>query len=122
MICHNDWGPTNTVFHEGHPYGIIDFDTAAPGLRLWDIGYSAWVWLDLGNPDYTGDEQRRRLAIFCGGYGSAFCPANEIVAYVLARQTALAASATTRVQTDMATWAAKAAEWTVSIMSLNQVP
>lgn len=30
VICHNDWGPTNTVFRDGLPYGIIDFDTVAP--------------------------------------------------------------------------------------------
>ena len=67
VICHNDWGPPNAVFRGGLPYGIIDFDTIAPGLRLWDLGYSSFSWLDLGNPDYTGKEQLRRLFVFAAG-------------------------------------------------------
>lgn len=41
VICHNDWGPPNAVFQNERPWGMIDFDTIAPGLRLWDLGYSA---------------------------------------------------------------------------------
>lgn len=113
VICHNDWGPPNAVFREGLPYGVIDFDTIAPGLRLWDLGYSAFAWLDLGNPDYTGDEQVRRLRIFADGYGMPACSAAQIAAYAIARQTALASWARSQGKTDMADWAASAASWTV---------
>ena len=34
---------------------MIDFDTAAPGTRLWDLGYSVMSWLDLGDDGYTGN-------------------------------------------------------------------
>lgn len=112
VICHNDWGPPNAVFVEGLPIGIIDFDTITPGLRLWDLGYSAFTWLDLGNPDYTGDEQIRRLFVFAKGYGMKQCSAAAIATYAVARQTALAVSGKTRGNADLATWAESAAMWT----------
>ena len=96
IMCHNDWGPPNAVFRNKLPYAIIDFDTIAPGLRLWDLGYSVWSWLDLGNPEYTADEQLRRLAVFADAYALPSCSVRQIVAYVLARQTTLAAWAKAR--------------------------
>lgn len=113
VICHNDWGPPNAVFFDGLPMGIIDFDTIAPGLRLWDLGYSAFAWLNLGNPDYTGDEQIQRLFVFAKGYGLKRCSAAAIAAYAVARQTALAVSGKTKGNADMAAWAESAAMWTV---------
>ncbi|ASS56446.1 phosphotransferase [Rhizobium leguminosarum] len=113
VICHNDWGPPNAVFVDGLPTGIIDFDTIAPGLRLWDLGYSAFAWLNLGDPDYTGDEQIRRLLVFANGYGLKQCSAAAIAAYAVARQTALAVSGKTHGNADMAAWAESAAMWTV---------
>jgi hypothetical protein len=113
VICHNDWGPPNAVFREDLPYGLIDFDTIAPGLRLWDLGYSAFSWLDLGDPDYSGDEQVRRLSVFTHGYGLESCPVAQIAVHALARQTALAASGRRRGMTAMADWAEAAAAWTV---------
>jgi Ser/Thr protein kinase RdoA (MazF antagonist) len=114
VLCHNDWGPPNAVFRDGLPYGIIDFDTIAPGLRLWDLGYSAFSWLDLGDPDYSGDEQIRRLSVFATGYGLERCSTPQIAAYALARQAALAASGRRRGLTAMADWASDAAAWTAA--------
>lgn len=39
VVCHHDCGPNNVVFRDGLPYAFIDFDTAAPGLPLDDVGY-----------------------------------------------------------------------------------
>ncbi len=113
-MCHNDWGPPNAVFRDGLPYGMIDFDTIAPGLRLWDLGYSAFAWLDLGDPDYTADEQQRRLSIFADAYDLPNCSASRIAAYAVARQRALATSAEARGKAEMASWARSAAAWTVA--------
>ena len=44
VVCHNDLGPNNTVFQKGMPMAFIDFDFAAPGEPLEDIGYMAWLW------------------------------------------------------------------------------
>ncbi len=112
VACHNDWAPTNAVFAAGMPIALIDFDTLRPGTRLWDLGYSAFTWLDLGNDDYTGIEQVRRLKVFAGGYDHSACPATQIAVYALARQTALAASTAARGLPEIARWASAAASWT----------
>jgi hypothetical protein len=52
VACHNDLSPCNTVFRDRRPVAFIDFDAAAPGSRAWDLGYAAWLWLDLGNPEH----------------------------------------------------------------------
>lgn len=122
VLCHNDWGPPNAVFHQGLPYGIIDFDTMVPGLRLWDLGYSAFAWLDLGNPDYTGAEQVRRLSVFSEAYGLSACSPAQIAAYAVARQTALASSGRVKGKTEMADWAASAADWTIVNVTEKLLP
>ncbi|GAA3109195.1 hypothetical protein GCM10010520_62170 [Rhizobium viscosum] len=113
VMCHNDWGPPNAVFRDHLPCGMIDFDTLAPGLRLWDLGYFAFVWLDLGNDDYTGDEQIRRLEVVAQAYGLASCTVCRIAIHALARQTTLATAGRVQGKADMAEWAAAAADWTV---------
>lgn len=122
VMCHNDFGPPNAVFRNGLPCGIIDFDTIAPGLRLWDLGYSAFSWLDLGDPDYTGDEQLRRLLVFADGYGSPTCSAAQIAAHAVARQTALASWAKIKGNSEMSDWAASCASWTVLNIAERLLP
>ncbi|MCB1489649.1 MAG: phosphotransferase [Bauldia sp.] len=122
VVCHNDWGPANTVFRDGMPSGMIDFDTAAPGSRLWDLGYSAFVWLDLGNDAYSGEEQVRRLGVFADGYRLADCTATGIAVHAVARQTALAAWGRLQGKADMADWAAAAAAWTILNVTERLVP
>ncbi|PDT30771.1 hypothetical protein CO660_05345 [Rhizobium sp. L9] len=59
VVCHNDLSPCNFVFRSGRPVAVIDFDSASPGLRMHDLGYAAWMWLDLGDEDIEPDLQRR---------------------------------------------------------------
>ncbi|MGV0878492.1 phosphotransferase [Martelella sp. FLE1502] len=122
VVCHNDFSPTNAVFRDGLSIALIDFDTLAPGARLWDLGYSAFTWLDLGNDDYSGAEQLRRLAVFADGYGLAACPAEAILSHAVVRQNALAAKARAAGQSDMAEWATAAAEWTARHMASKSMP
>jgi aminoglycoside phosphotransferase (APT) family kinase protein len=121
-MCHNDWGPPNTVFLGGLPVGMIDFDTITPGLRLWDVGYSAFSWLDLGDDAYTGDQQIARLRVFADGYGRDVCSAEEIAVYAVARQVALAATGRARGQQALTDWANAAAEWTVTNITERLLP
>jgi GrpB-like predicted nucleotidyltransferase (UPF0157 family) len=67
-VCHNDYGPWNLVWRGGSPVAIIDFDNAAPGPRLDDIGYAAWKFLNLGLVDLPVMEQRRRLRVLAESY------------------------------------------------------
>jgi thiamine kinase-like enzyme len=52
VICHNDFAPYNVVFTDGKASGIIDFDTACPGPRIWDIAYTLYTFVPLGRTVY----------------------------------------------------------------------
>ncbi len=94
VICHNDFAPYNWVF-EGHRFaGLIDFDTCAPGSRLWDIAYTAYRIVPLmpnGSPreygevsPFSPEEMATRLGLFLKAYASGderlrYPPADVIV-------------------------------------------
>ena len=44
-VCHNELFPWNTVFRSDVPVAFIDWDTAAPGSRAWDLGLAVWRWV-----------------------------------------------------------------------------
>src|SRR5271168_3526977 len=52
IICHGDASPCNCVFVDGVPTAFIDFDAAHAGSRRADVGYAAWLWLDIGEDIY----------------------------------------------------------------------
>ncbi|GAA2278574.1 MULTISPECIES: phosphotransferase enzyme family protein [Kitasatospora] len=73
VICHGDVAPYNCVFHDGRPVAFIDFDTAHPGPRIWDLAYAAYRFVPLtdpGNGDFTLpiEEQSRRLRLLADAY------------------------------------------------------
>lgn len=110
IICHNDLSPCNFVFREGTPNAIIDFDAAAPGTRAHDLGYAAWLWLDIGSPDFAPNEQGRRLSVFLAAYGDI--SRQGVMTAMLARQADLAEQGHQMNNTAMAEWAAGCLEWT----------
>ena len=72
VVCHNDLSPKNTVYRdEGaglRPVAFIDWDIAAPGDRLHDIGHVCWEYTGVGpdaDPVSSGDRMRQ----VCDGYG-----------------------------------------------------
>jgi aminoglycoside phosphotransferase (APT) family kinase protein len=67
---------------------FIDFDTAHPGSRLEDLGYAAWLWIDIGNDEWSADLQGRRLAAFFRSYGM---DGGLAIDSIVAAQTALSA-------------------------------
>ena len=71
VVCHGDLSPCNFVFRCGLPVAIIDFDGAAPGPRLRDLGYALFLWLNLGTDGPALVEQARRMRLFCDAYGIA---------------------------------------------------
>jgi aminoglycoside phosphotransferase (APT) family kinase protein len=90
VICHNDFAPYNLVFRDRRPVAVIDFDTASPGPRAWDVAYLAYRAVPLtapGNPDAPATpeaERTRRLALLCDAYGPPATPA-DVLATVPAR-------------------------------------
>lgn len=76
VVLHGDVAPYNCVFRDGAPVAFIDFDTAHPAPRLWDVAYAAYRFAPLTGPGH-GDvvlpvpEQARRLRLFCDAYGLA---------------------------------------------------
>jgi Ser/Thr protein kinase RdoA (MazF antagonist) len=81
VVCHNDFAPYNLVFRDRLPVAVIDFDTASPGPRAWDLAYLAYRVVPLtapGNPDAPATpepERARRLALLCDAYGPPAAPA-----------------------------------------------
>ncbi len=74
VICHGDFAPYNVVLNGRQAVGIIDFDTAHPGPRSWDIAYALYRWAPFThpqNPDGLGDLETQigRARLFCDAYG-----------------------------------------------------
>ena len=94
VVCHGDASPCNCVFADGVPRAFIDFDDAHPGSRLEDVGYAAWLWLDIGNEEIAGDVQRDRLQRFIGDYGlTNSCSPSQLVQAAQSRHMANSALA-----------------------------
>jgi Phosphotransferase enzyme family len=80
VICHNDVAPYNMVYVDSRPEALIDFDTAGPGPRLWDVTHAVYRFVPLLHIDNEEMRQAgltdpaaqsRRLKLFCSAYGLA---------------------------------------------------
>lgn len=82
VLCHNDFAIYNIVFNHERPRGIIDFDVAGPGPRLWDIAYTLYTCVPLSryylsetgekvyyNSLLHADRVKRRVKLFFESYG-----------------------------------------------------
>lgn len=75
-ICHNEVFPSNTIFRSGVPVAFIDWDTATPGPRAWELGWVAWRWVPFSRDEKcraiglpTGvDDKARRLRLLLDAY------------------------------------------------------
>ena len=94
VICHNDFAPHNLAFRYGRVVGVIDFDMASPGPRVWDLAYLAtrMVPLTTERHEGTADEHdwTRRIRLMLGAYGSDIPPA-EVIRVAIERLSDLAA-------------------------------
>jgi len=103
VVCHNDFAPHNLVFRGGLPVGVIDFDTASPGPRAWDLAHLAYRLVPLtarGHPEVpasAADLRAKRVRALCAAYASAGpgapegCAPAEVLAAAATRVEELAA-------------------------------
>lgn len=74
VICHNDVASYNLIFDDdGLLTGMIDFDTASPGPRIWDLAYAAYRLVpyveDAGPLAPTAADREARLELMLEAYG-----------------------------------------------------
>lgn len=74
VVCHGDFAPYNVVLNDGAVTGIIDFETAHPASRCWDLAYALYRWVPLSNGIMADgldrlDTQIGRARIFLDAYG-----------------------------------------------------
>ena len=87
VVCHHDPGPNNTVFRDGLPVAFIDFDTAAPGDPLEDIGYAAWTWCVSSRPGTPpAAVQATQVRVLADAYGLDASGRGKLVDAMLNRQ------------------------------------
>jgi aminoglycoside phosphotransferase (APT) family kinase protein len=68
VVCHHDPAPTNFVFTGDLPSALIDFDFAAPGDPLEDLGYAAWTWC-IASKHADPTRQARQVRVLADAYG-----------------------------------------------------
>lgn len=117
IVCHHDLSPCNFVFIKNAPIAIIDFEMAAPGKRIFDLAYAAWLWLDIGNIDITANEQKRRLLLFAQAYGIS--DIYLLIQVMLQRQTILMQEAIKRDKQCMQKWVQSSLDWTYINLDKN---
>jgi hypothetical protein len=76
VICHGDIGPYNTIYVRTEAVAFIDFESAAPGPRLWDVAFAVYRFArlcELSNifdvSDAHLDRVAQRICRFCDYYG-----------------------------------------------------
>lgn len=89
-IGHHDLAPWNMVFDGTDVVGIIDWDTAGPSSRVWDLAYAAHQFVpfhqsaDLAAWGWNTEPDRRaRLRLLLASYAGSISPTELIDAAVL---------------------------------------
>ncbi|MER5185350.1 aminoglycoside phosphotransferase family protein [Streptomyces sp. NPDC002896] len=87
VVCHHDPGPNNAVFRQGLPVAFIDFDEAAPGDPLEDVGYMAWTWCVSSKSQASPvQEQAVQVRILADAYGLDAAARSSLIDAILDRQ------------------------------------
>jgi len=86
IIAHHDLAPWNLIIGD-RQWAFIDWDTAAPGTRLWDLAYAMHGFAPLSaNRAYQRDDAGRRLRLIADAYGLSGPQRLDIIP-LLARRT-----------------------------------
>ena len=93
VICHGDYAPYNAVLTADTVTGIIDFDTAHPGPRIWDVAYAVYCWAPFKTHENDAlgniDEQSKRAKLFCDSYGLQMEVRSQLIDVMVSRLSAL---------------------------------
>jgi Ser/Thr protein kinase RdoA (MazF antagonist) len=101
VVCHYDCGPSNFVFQAGLPVALIDFDMAAPGLALEDVGYLAWAWCVSSKPTREpAQQQAAQVRLIADAYGLVSEQRAGLVEAMIERQRLNAAFWSTQLSAD----------------------
>lgn len=119
IICHNDLSPCNFIFIDDIPTSIIDFEMAAPGTRIFDLAYAAWLWLDIGNEEISAEDQKRRLVVFTEAYGTS--EINLLIEVMTKRQSILIEEGHRRQKPCMVKWALAGLNWATTHLKPRKV-
>jgi hypothetical protein len=86
IIAHHDLAPWNLVIGD-RQWAFIDWDTAAPGSRLWDLAYAMHGFVPLSaDPSYQRDNAVSRMRLLADEYGLTQTQ-RELLVPMLARRT-----------------------------------
>lgn len=96
VICHGDFAPYNVVLNDGEVSGIIDFEAAHPGPRMWDLAYAVYRWAPLSSGVAikgmdTLAAQVGRARIFIDAYGLSVNEHSSLLDVIVERLEALLA-------------------------------
>jgi Ser/Thr protein kinase RdoA (MazF antagonist) len=70
IIAHQDLAPWNLVADGENEFALIDWDTAAPGSRLWELAYAMHGFIPLmAHPDWQRSDAAERMRTFADAYG-----------------------------------------------------
>jgi len=70
IIAHHDLAPWNLVVGDEGGCAFIDWDSAAPGSRLWDMAYAVHGFIPLSaDPAWQRSDAAARLRVFADAYG-----------------------------------------------------
>ncbi|WP_027005290.1 phosphotransferase [Conexibacter woesei] len=94
VLCHNDVAPYNVVLRDGRLAGLIDFDMAGPGPRIWDVVYAAYRFVPLSVKEgpaalHAIQEQARRVRLFADAYNLSGDDRRRFVPTLLSRLDAI---------------------------------
>ncbi|MET0813063.1 MAG: phosphotransferase [Microbacterium sp.] len=80
VVCHNDFATYNLIARDDALVGVIDFDFASPGSRLWDLAYLAYRIVPfVEDARHPGDLDRTgRLEALVAAYGVPFTRAEVL--------------------------------------------
>ena len=99
VICHNDFATYNLIVRDERLAGVIDFDFASPGSRLWDLAYLAYRIVPFAEDATSADglDLDRRLAQLIEAYDATYSD-REVIDAAVARLDDLAAFTRRRAQ------------------------